>query len=401
MANAVKHQARDPTHILVVVAEMGHGSQREIVGITRFAKRNGLSVDIVHDRHFGDGPDFAQWIEFWKPGGLIVDPAYAFEALADKAASSLPMVIWDASMASGFPERCARVMSDPNSIAEAAARELFRAEFQQFAFVPAMGDPAWSRERGAVFGRLTTGSGRTFASFSPKAAESRAPVSFQTRLVDFLRSLPKPCGIFAANDATAALVVKAASALGLRFPDDLTLVGVDDSDEYCERSDPTISSVRCDVEAGGEEAARLLAELMARGKRSTGRKYSPPVATYGAKRLVRRSSSRLFRDRRVDRAMECIRLNACEEGFGPRMVVRQMGVSSTIAYPLFHAAAGRTILDEIHAVRLAHAMELLANGVFPDLVASECGYASHADFRRVFRQRIGATVRQWTLAHRR
>ncbi len=42
------------------------------------------------------------------------------------------------------------------------------------------------------------------------------------------------------------------------------LVGVDDSDEYCERSDPTISSVRRDVEAGGEEAARLLAALMAR-----------------------------------------------------------------------------------------------------------------------------------------
>ena len=380
---------------------MGHVSQREIVGITRFAKRNGYSVDIVEGRHFGEGPDFSKWIEFWNPGGLIVDPAYASEALADQKASHLPMVIWDASMAAGLPERCARVMSDPDSIAEAAARELFRADFRQFAFVPAMGHPVWSRERGAAFGRLATGSGRVFASFSPPAKESRAPESFQSRLVEFLRSLPKPCGIFAANDSTAALVVKAASMLGLRFPDDLTLVGVDDSEEYCERIYPTISSVRGDVEAGGEEAARLLAELMARGGRQNKRKGSTPVATYGAERVVRRSSSRLMRDRRVDRAMEYIRLHACEEGFGPRMVVRQMGVSSTIAYPIFHAAAGRTILDEIHAVRLAHAMELLANGAFPDLVASQCGYASHADFRRVFRQRIGVTVRQWTLKHRR
>ncbi len=386
-------------NILVVVAEMGHVSQREIVGITRFAKRNGYSVDIVEGRHFGEGPDFSKWIEFWNPDGLIVDPAYASDALLDETASRLPTVFWDASNASDLPATCAKVVSDPTSIAESAARELFRADFRQFAFIHAIGQPVWSRERGAAFERLATGSGRVFASFSPPVKESRAPESFLSRLVEFLRSLPKPCGVFAANDSTAALVVKAASALSLRFPDDLTLVGVDDSEEYCERSDPTISSVRRDIEAGGEEAARLLAELMAGGSRS--RATAAPVAIYGAERLVRRSSSRLMRDRRIDRAMEYIRLHACEEGFGPRTVVRQMGVSSTIAYPLFHAAAGRTILDEIHAVRLAHAMELLANGMFPDIVASQCGYASHADFRRVFRKRIGVTIRQWTLKHRR
>lgn len=398
--NAAEPAREAGSRILVVVAEMGHVTQREIVGVTRFAKRSGLSVDIVEGRHFGEETDFAKWVEFWNPGGLIVDPVYAADALAYRKTARLPMVFWDASSISGgLPVDSARVMSDPVSIAETAAHELLRADFRQFAFISALGDPPWSRNRGAAFGRVATGCGRAFASFSSPPDVSRVPDSFQRHLVEFLRSLPMPCGVFAANDATAALVVKAASTLGLRFPDDLTLVGVDDSAEYCERSNPTISSVALDIEAGGETAARLLAERM-RGPSPSGDRKTPSVVTYGAERLVRRSSSRLTRDRRVDRAFECIRLHACEEGFGPRKVVRQMGVSSTLAYPLFHAAAGRTILDEIHAVRLARAMDLLENGTFPYVVASQCGYASHADFRRVFRQRIGVTVRRWTLDHR-
>ena len=47
------------------------------------------------------------------------------------------------------------------------------------------------------------------------------------------------------------------------------------------------------------------------------------------------------------------------------------------------------------------AREMLADGAAPDAVAAACGYASHADFRRVFRRYVGETVRRWTLAQRR
>ena len=76
-----------------------------------------------------------------------------------------------------------------------------------------------------------------------------------------------------------------------------------------------------------------------------------------------------------------------------------MGVSRTLADRLFRAVLGHTMLEEIHAVRLARAKELLAAGTPPDIAAARCGYASHDDFRRVFRHRIGTTARQWALAH--
>ena len=46
--------------ILVVVAEMGHNSQREIAGISAWAKETGWSVDVVESYHFGGRPDFAK-----------------------------------------------------------------------------------------------------------------------------------------------------------------------------------------------------------------------------------------------------------------------------------------------------------------------------------------------------
>ena len=98
----------------------------------------------------------------------------------------------------------------------------------------------------------------------------------------------------------------------------------------------------------------------------------------------------LFRD-----LADLIRLGACQEGFSPRAVVAHMGVSRSLAFDLFRRVAGHTILDEIQAVRLERAKELLAAGRRADLVASDCGFASHDDFRRVFRKRCGMSVKAW------
>jgi AraC-like DNA-binding protein len=76
-----------------------------------------------------------------------------------------------------------------------------------------------------------------------------------------------------------------------------------------------------------------------------------------------------------------------------------MGVSRTLADKLFSTILGQSILEEIHSVRLARAKELLAAGTAPDIVGAECGYSSHDDFRRVFRNRVGMTIRKWMLSH--
>ncbi len=286
------------------------------------------------------------------------------------------------------------VDGDSASIAELAARELLLTERDDFAYVPYAGGDTWNTGRGREFARRIAIAGKRFHRFPGVSGISDdAGKSASADLSGWLNELPKPCGIFAANDIAGERVLGACAGLGLRVPQDVAVVGVDDTEYICENAMPTLSSVAQDIYGEGREAARLLAEWIGHPRRR------PPASlTVPAARLVRRASSRMVYDDRVARALEAIRLHACEVGFGPPDVVRALCLSRAPAFRLFKRVTGRTILEEIHAVRLARAKSLLATGTAPGIVAEKCGYASHEDFRRVFRNRIGETVRNWTLA---
>lgn len=286
--------------------------------------------------------------------------------------------------------RSARVFTDPASVASLAARELLLSDRDDFAYVPFGPGSFWSRERGEAFGRCIALAGKRFHGSPPETGGGRPAKSF----LRWLAGLPRPCGLFAANDLAGDRILGACAQLGLSVPGDVAVVGVDDEDYICENAVPTLSSVAPDLAAEGRAAVELLAERMARPAEP------PRSRAVPAARLVRRASSRPVGDARVARALEGIRLHACDAGFSPADVVREIGLSHSPAFCLFKRIAGRTILDAIHAVRLDRAKELLAAGTLPEAVADRCGYASLADFRRVFRKRVGQTVRAWTIARR-
>ncbi len=402
--------------ILVVVAGMGHNSQREIAGISAWAKESGWSFDVVEGSHFGSTPNFAKWIDFWNPDGLVVDPIYAHEALADEAASALPLVIWDAARAEGeMPRRSASVISDPEAIADAAVGELLETGFPRFAYVPAEGNPLWSQERAEAFAKAVAAFGRPVSVFSPGPGDVSDARRFRAGLSKFLAARKKPCGVFAANDPTAALVLNVCTSLGLRVPQDIALLGVDDSPEYCERGEPTLSSIRVDIEHGGRVAAELLASLIGTKtpKQSVNPSINqsnnpsikqsinpPPFARYGVERVVRRASTRVLRvaDARVSRALEWIRLNACSP-IDVDDVVAVMGCSRRLADLNFRKATGRSILDEIHARRLDEVKSLLKRDDIPiGEIPGRCGYVQGPYLGILFKRVTGRTMRQWRQA---
>ena len=209
-------------------------------------------------------------------------------------------------------------------------------------------------------------------------------------LATWLRDIPKPVGVFAANDSIGEGVLLCCADLGLSVPDDVAVIGVDDTEFICENMQPTLSSIRQDWEGEGRTAAELLSDMMD----SPGKAFGS--CKCGTGQLVRRESTRFekMRDWRVAKALEFIRLHACS-GIGPDDVARVMGVSRRGADKAFRKAAERTILDEIHAVRLAAACDMLERGMRPEIVAMNCGYASVNDFRRVFKKRVGLSILRW------
>jgi len=97
----------------------------------------------------------------------------------------------------------------------------------------------------------------------PLAAEFIQEANFDTSsgfqaAKRLLRMLPRPTAIFACNDLMALGVLHAVHELGLRCPEDVSLVGFDNL-EFCEYTSPALSSVfQPDYQLGATAAGLLL-----------------------------------------------------------------------------------------------------------------------------------------------
>ncbi len=343
-----------------------------------------------------DGGTVGEMLAKINPDGVIViHNAVKPSTLRQPGRRAMPTVFIDRPVGIKASRRTfpVCVFGEDASFARLAAAELFRSGFRDYAFLTYPDDPPWSRERGKCFARIIAEAGMAFHPF-PAPSGGNGATYLVAHVAPFLDSLPKPCGIFAANDALGEAALRVCAQRGWAVPQDIAIVGVDNLEFICEGTTPTLSSISRDWNSEGCAAAELLAEWMAEPDRRPASRIVP------ASHVVRRASTFFAADRRVAQAMEFIRRHACEEGFGPRDVVREMGCSRTLADSLFRKVDGRTILDEIHGVRLARAKEFLLLGKPADFVASACGYASYDDFCRVFKRRVGSTVRKWALAEK-
>ena len=82
------------------------------------------------------------------------------------------------------------------------------------------------------------------------------------QLVPWLKSLPRPVGVIACNDVRGRQVINACKLAGLKVPDDVAIVGVDNDEVLCELSNPPLSSVVPDAHRIGYQGAQMLDELM-------------------------------------------------------------------------------------------------------------------------------------------
>ena len=393
---------RNAMTILMLLSATDFTTQWMVRGVRRKVGDFGWDLQTIeYSRHEGGryrlvrapgGPDLGGVLDFWKPDGCIVDCGGAPKLLGPADFPGIPCVFVDRHP-STIAEGASCVYSAPEPIARAAARELLLCGFDNYAFVPCPGHDVWSRERGAEFLRLVREAGKEVRSLPPSRAGSDARHLVET-LSEWLPTLPRPCGVFVANDLAAESVLIACAKLGLAVPEDIAVVGVDNSEHLCENTHPPLTSIEKDLFGAGQSAVEMLAEAIRRGR-------PVPSRPFGIVGLVRRASSRRLHhaDRRVRKAIDYIRRYACE-GATPPDVVREMGVCRTLADRVFRKAVGHTILDEIHTVRLERAKALLLRRVATAAIPEQCGYHSVADLRRVFRQRVGCTLREWEKAQR-
>lgn len=207
----------------------------------------------------------------------------------------------------------------------------------------------------------------------------------------WLKALPKPCGILAANDEKAYEILNVCRFNGISVPEQVLVLGVDNDDILCELSIPPLSSIALDFEAAGYQAAAAL-DLLRRG-----RKVRPELLTIATRGVLERASTYDVNNsaRYVETARAFIRRNATHN-LNVNRVARACGVSLRTLQAHFKSLTGTTIVDEIASARLNEVKNLLVSTTMPiDAIAPRCGFNNETYLKNLFKKRLGLSMREF------
>jgi LacI family transcriptional regulator len=378
---------RKPT-ILLALTSTHHGFYH---GAARYAAEHDWHVvaDMIYDATIPTG---------WKGDGILSFVGH-WEELAKFVVSARIPVVEISSVRKDLGIPC--VMEDNDAIGRLGAEHLLERNLKTFVWAPFWDDTV-NEERFLGFATAIRAAGFDCVRLLPvntrRSARSSRHMNRTLRrrwVIHTIRSLRYPLGIFCYNDCVAADIVDACIESGIRIPDEVAVLGVDNDPVICDCVQVPLSSVRHDLEGMAYEAAALLDHLMNGG--------APPeipkrIAPKGV--VTRKSTEVLAVDNPdVATALGYIQENFPKGNLSVDDVVAHGRVPRRSLERAFRDELQRTILHEILRVRVNHAQKLLETTTHSVTdIAIRSGFASLNHFYRVFRTRTGLTPRAFRLA---
>ncbi len=378
---------RKPT-ILLALTSTHHGFYH---GAARYAAEHDWHVvaDMIYDATIPVG---------WKGDGILSFVGH-WEELAKFVVSAHLPVVEISSVRKDLGIPC--VMEDNEAIGRLGAEHLLERNLKTFVWAPFWDDTV-NEERFQGFATAIRSAGFDCVRLLPVNTRRSARLSRHMNrtlrrrwVIHTIRSLRYPLGIFCYNDCVAADIVDACIESGIRIPDEVAVLGVDNDPVICDCVQVPLSSVRHDLEGMAYEAAALLDRLMNGGL--------PPeipkrIAPKGV--VTRKSTEVLAVDNPdVASALGYIQDNFPRGNLSVDDVVAHGRVPRRSLERAFRDELQRTILNEILRVRVNHAQKLLETTPHSVTdIAIRSGFASLNHFYRVFRARTGLTPRAFRLA---
>jgi LacI family transcriptional regulator len=286
--------------------------------------------------------------------------------------------------------RC-QVVTENAAVGNMAAEHLRSLGLRHFAYC-GLGGMEWAAERCTHFCSNMAAAGFGVQVYNPRDPGSgESWYTEETRLSDWLAALPKPAGLMACNDDRARMIAEICRVRGIRVPDDIAILGVDNDEHVCNRATPPLSSVAMATERAGYETAALLDKLMARQAA-----VERTVVVHPTQVFTRQSTDLIaISDAVVVRAVRFIRNNRMRV-IGVKNVAAAAGVSRRALQDRFRRTTGQTVLQSIHRSRLDSICRLLTETNLPmSEIASAIGYNEDAHIARFFARRTGMTPGQY------
>jgi LacI family transcriptional regulator len=189
----------------------------------------------------------------------------------------------------------------------------------------------------------------------------------------------------AGNDMLGFEILDGCRDVGLKVPENVAVIGVDDDTLLCGLCDPPLSSVVPNTEHIGYEAAALLDLLLAGGRADFQERLIPPLG------VATRSSTDVLavEDTVFAFAMRFIREYACH-GITVDDVLQSVPLSRMALERRFRKYLGRSPHAEIRAVQLARAKQLIIETEHPiHRVAQLVGFEHPEYFNVLFKREVG------------
>ena len=198
------------------------------------------------------------------------------------------------------------------------------------------------------------------------------------RLQAWLTGLPKPVAVFCANDLRAFHMLEACKSCGLKVPNDVAILGVDNDTLVCNFTSPPLSSIDPDAFSLGVSAAGCLAAAL-EGNDETPRKIGPTS-------VVTRASSEIYplEPAWLSDALVFVRRNV-NRHISAADVYAHLKLSHTAVNRAFRDKLGTTVQKEIRKAQLAEACRLLRDTALPLAeISRRTGFVTPQYFTNVF-----------------
>ena len=382
-----------PTKHVAILIETSRAYGRGLLrGVCRFYSENGSWSTYFKPHDLGE--TLPKWLKTWNGTGIlarITTPKMG----RDLQATGLPLIdLRGGGRSLGIPP------FGPNNqaICELAFEHLHSLGIESFAFY---GEPkgrhVYDDQREECYRNLVKENDFSYAVYKHRyhGQIAKSWEKEQEHLTGWLHKLPKPVGVMACHDDRGQQVLDACRRASLHVPDEVAVIGSDNSEFLCNLSIPTLSSIDVNSERIGYEAALLLDRMMVGEAQFNEPMYFDPMEV-----VVRQSTEvTACGDRDISTALSFIRQEACR-GITVADVARRIPLSRSVLNRRFKKIVGRSLKEEILHMQLNMAKRLLINTNLPiTAVSSNTGFCEARYFSTVFRRWTGSTPSGYRQQH--
>lgn len=330
-------------------------------------------------------------LRHWNPDGILT--SIHLSSIADVLSlSGVPTVgfgTYEEARADQLP--IPMVASDQEEIGRMAARHFLHRGLKNFAFCGGDERAFWCQQRLAGFEEVLREEGYEVDVFKPDfQGPIRMPEAVKA-VGAWLRGMPRPTGVFVFFDGWARWVLDACVLEGLKVPQEISVLGVDNDRWLCELAQPRLSSIDPNVKTAGYLAAEMLDGLL------KNQLEPPKVKLVAPSEVVERDSASFmaFKDPLVAVAIRYIRDHACDP-ITTADVLKVTGMSNSTAYRKFMKEFGRPIHAEIQRTQMERVKKLLTTtNLKVTVIATQAGFSNIRYLTKVFRDATGQTPTEY------